>query len=182
MSQITNYLNNEDIVLVIFIDFTKAFDSISHDVLLNKLKYQFKFSSNAIEWFESYLKGRSQYVVINNSNSDIINIQHGVPQGSILGPLLFKLYINDIHTVFTKNLIDVVMFADDLGLTIHIAKNELNNAVNIINNELINFQDYCTKNQLFINIKKSKIMLFNKNDIIKDIFHGKILINNEPLD
>ena len=95
----------------------KAFDTVDHDILMGKLKY-YGIRGVAYSWFESYLKGRKQYVPINGFNSKDLPISYGVPQGSVLGPLLF-LYINDLHNAikFSK----FHHFADDTNL-LHISK------------------------------------------------------------
>ena len=112
----------------IFVDLQKAFDTVDHNILMGKLKH-FGIRGVAYCWFESYLKGRKQHVSINGFNSKDLPISYGVPQGSVLGPLLFLLYINDLHTAikFCK----VHQFADDTNL-LHISKSikKLNKFVN----------------------------------------------------
>ena len=79
-----------------FLDLSKAFETLNHDILLSKLRY-YGMDPNVIKWFKSYLSGRSQYVQIDNISSRVKNVNTGVPQGSILGPLLFIIYVNDIN-------------------------------------------------------------------------------------
>ena len=88
-------INNSQIIGMVMVDFRKAFDSVDHILLLKKLRH-YKLSAEAVNWFSSYLLNRKQIVVINNTVSATENIVCGVPQGSILGPLLFLLFINDL--------------------------------------------------------------------------------------
>ena len=99
--------------LAVFCDLSKAFDTINHSILLKKLN-TYGIRGPAYKWFNSYLADRKQFTVINETTSSYNNISCGVPQGSILGPLLFLIYINDI-TLCTKKL-NFILFADDTNI------------------------------------------------------------------
>ena len=97
----------------IFIDLRKAFDTVNHQILLQKLDH-YGIRGSALIWFESYLDNRRQYVYFNGESSDLKSISCGVPQGSVLGALLFLLYINDLPNI--SSLLDFYLFADDTNL------------------------------------------------------------------
>ena len=107
-------MDNKKIPFSIFLDLSKAFDTLDHTVLIQKLHY-YGIRDTALNWFRSYLTKRSQYVECNGVSSSIKEIETGVPQGSILGPLLFIIYMNDIHTV-SDNL-NFILYADDTTLS-----------------------------------------------------------------
>ncbi len=106
-------LDKKKIPLAIFLDLSKAFDTIDHSILIHKLKY-YGFQETPLNWFISYLTNRSQYVQFNEQCSTLGKITTGVPQGSILGPLLFIIYMNDIHKVTNK--FSFILYADDTYL------------------------------------------------------------------
>ena len=109
-------LERGEIVLGVFLDFTKAFDTVNHVILLEKL-YKYGIRGTTHKWFVSYLSKRQQYVSYNTVSSDYNNIHCGVPQGSIIGPLLFLLYINDMVNV--SDVLFPILFADDSNVFIN---------------------------------------------------------------
>ena len=106
-------LSKQQVSLLLLIDFSKAFDLVEHNILLNKLEH-YGIRGHALKWLESYLSNRKQFVSINGSESPTQIMEYGVPQGSILGPLLFIIYINDIPEIaqFAK----FILYADDANI------------------------------------------------------------------
>ena len=139
----------------IFVDLQKAFDTVEHDILLSKLEH-YGIRGLANEWFKSYLSNRKQYVSINGYDSNLADVKFGVPQGSVLGPLLFLIYINDLNQAlkFCK----VHHFADDTNL-IHFSKsvNRLNKHVNL---DFKNLTYWLNANKISLNVKKTELVIF----------------------
>lgn len=106
-------LNCSFFTLGIFVDFSKAFDSLNHEILFKKLEH-YGVRRHALKLITSYLSSRSQYVALDHYPSDILKIRNGVPQGSLLGPLLFNMYINDICNV--SKVVKYIIYADDTSL------------------------------------------------------------------
>ena len=139
----------------IFIDLRKAFDTVNHDTLLLKLKYGIRVSM--LNWFKSYLTNRNQYVYINGESSKIKELSCGVPQGSVLGPLLFILYINDLPNI--SKVLDFYLFADDTN--IYYESNSLQDLERKINKELGKLQLWLNVNRLALNISKTNYVIFH---------------------
>ena len=97
LDDIYRNINQQQITYAIFINFKKAFDSINHKIFLNELA-KLGFHDQTIKWFENYLRNRTQYTVVNEMKSSLLDIKCGAPQGSVLGPMLFLIFINDIKT------------------------------------------------------------------------------------
>ena len=113
VDNLTRALENGEHVVGVYLDLSKAFDTVDHMILLQKL-YHYGVRGCAHDWFTSYLSNRSQFVTYNGVKSNLNNVKCGVPQGSILGPLLFLLYINDLSFACKRTF--PVLFADDSNL------------------------------------------------------------------
>ena len=159
---IKNFLDKKDIVSGIFIDLEKAFDTVNHSILCDKLNY-YDFRGKFNDLIKSYLTNRKQFVSINGYDSTKLDITCGVPQGSTLGPLLFLLYINDLQNSlkFAKS----SHFADDTCLT-YSNKNPKTLETNL-NHDLKNLTQWLRANRLSLNVDKTKLLIFkskyNKN-------------------
>ena len=157
IESITNAIDNKKATIGIYIDLKKAFDTIDHKLLLNKLE-KYGIRGNANNWVRSYLDNRLQFVHYNGCNSDFLRVVCGVPQGSILGPKLFILYINDICNV--SEIFKYVLFADDTN--IFCSDNNLHNLMMTVNKELKKLCDWFAVNKLSLNLNKTNYMIFNK--------------------
>ena len=139
----------------IFVELQKAFDTVEHDILLAKLEH-YGIHGLANEWFRSYLSNRKQYVSINSHESSLASVLYGVPQGSVLGPLLFLIYINDVNQAikFCK----VHHFADDTNL-LHFNKSfaKLNKLVNL---DTKNLTVWLNANKISLNVDKTELVIF----------------------
>ncbi|XP_077991076.1 uncharacterized protein LOC144445410 [Glandiceps talaboti] len=154
VSDIADKLDDGHTTLGIFIDLKKAFDTIDHGILLRKLEH-YGVRGLPLLWFKSYLQNRQQSVVLDWETSHPRQVQCGVPQGSILGPTLFLIYINDIDK--STNFFNFRLFADDTNL-FKFTKSQ-NTNLNTINAELNLVNDWCKTNKLTINVEKTNYMI-----------------------
>ena len=167
-------INEGKMVGAMFIDLQKAFDSIDHSILLEKLRI-YGCNQMSIEWFTSYLSDRQQQVKFNEASSSFQNIKLGVPQGSILGPLMFLLFINDLPLHLSHCKSDI--YADDT--TIYVEGKNLKDIEDLLNIDAASLYRWCIENSLTINVKKTKCMLIATSQRMRTIKSSlQVYINN----
>ena len=136
-----------DTSVAIFLDLSKAFDMLDHDILLCKLS-KFGINNNELQWFKSYLSDRTQYVEFNGKKASILPITKGAPQGSILGPLLFIIYINSMSNLNIAS--EIKLYADDT-LLVH-SENTVEELNVVLQRDLDVVARWCNENSLTVNI------------------------------
>ena len=148
---ITSSFEKGEYTLGVFIDLSKAFDTIDHQILINKLHY-YGIDGTALEWFKSYLSNRQQYISSQDISKSCLDIICGIPQGSILGPFLFVIYVNDLFKA--SNPLMEVMFADDTNFVL--SHKNIDTRFAIMNVELENVSTLFKSNKLSLNVDKTK--------------------------
>ena len=173
---IRHALDNKQVACGIFVDLQKAFDTVNHNILLQKLNH-YGIRGLANDWFSSYLSNRTQFVSILGFDSDPKCIKHGVPQGSVLGPLLFLIYINDLNRAIKYS--KVYHFADDTNLlNINNSPKKLQKQVNI---DLKLLYHWLLANKISLNCSKTELIFFKKPGDTSPAFRYKIRMNGHKL-
>ena len=163
IDRITNQLDSGIIPMNIYLDLSKAFDTLDHDTLIHKLQY-YGVSGSALRLFKYYLTEIKQYVVYNETRSEFRSTSTGVPQCSILGPLLFIIYINDIAQ--SSSHFNFITYADDTTLC---GAQTSHNDAKTIEHELYKVTEWLKINKLSLNVKQTKAMVFHMKKVILPI-------------
>ncbi len=175
VDRITIDMDKMNTPISVFLDLSKAFDTLDHTILLEKLNF-YGIVGVSHNLMSSYISNRKQYVEVDDTASDTLTLSTGVPQGSILGPLLFLIYINDIAAA--SKMFKFIIYADDTNLntSIEIVASQYPNVdiSSILNRELEHVSDWLRCNQLSLNALKSKYMIFHKPQKKVEMLHLKI--------
>ena len=179
LDEIYTNINNHQLTYAIFIDFRKAFDSINHEILLKKLS-KLGFQKSTVDWYESYLSHRTQYTMVNGISSSLLEKGCGVPQGSVLGPMLFLIFINDLSSVIKYS--GHKLYAGDTVLYSKCTQvNDVTLQANM-QSDLDSISSWCTNDAILMNVKKTKSMVFGTRYRLKQIPQPVFQVNNRILE
>ena len=181
INKIASAIDQNEVTVGIFLDLSKAFDTLDHEILFSKLKH-YGIDGIALQWIKSYFCNRKQFVQINQASSSELTIKCGVPQGSILGPLFFILYINDLPN--SVNISETLLFADDTSISC--SHTDIDHLITVLNKELQSVDVWMKANKLSVNISKTKYVIFRPkqkriNTNIPILFDGKVLKQEQSL-
>ena len=164
LNNIYSALNQKKYLGAVFLDLSKAFDTVSHDILLKKLEH-YGVRGITLQLLKSYLQNRKQYVIVDGHKSQTKTVTIGVPQGSVLGPLLFLIYINDLPLA-TKRL-NSILFADDT--TLFTQNTNINSLINDMREDLQLVSEWLIANSLTLNIGKTYYVIFSTREVPNDL-------------
>ena len=151
-------MDRGEVTIAVFADYSKAFDTIDYNILISKLA-KLKFSKTFLHWITEYLTNRKHFVQINDKSSSLLNTTFGVPQGSILGPVIFNLYVTDMSTHLKSS--ESLQYADDTTLYTHCKPAQLQQQTNHLATDLSNLKNWSSASNLVFNGNKTKAMLFS---------------------
>jgi hypothetical protein len=161
IDEITASLDKKDLSIGVFVDLAKAFDTVDHSILLDKL-YMYGVRGAPHDLLRSYLSNRMQYTIVNNEKSSLLSVTCGVPQGSVLGPLLFLLYVDDMK--YCSNILNFILFADDTNIFYSCSNPD--DLYRVVNAELAKLSNWFKANKLSLNLKKTHYIIFGSHNTL----------------
>ena len=181
-SDILTAMDNGRIVALILLDLSSAFDTVHHSILLNQLK-SIGVSGTALQWFTSYLTDRSQSVCIDNENSTSELLQRGVPQGSVLGPILFYIYIRPLGKIISKHNLHYHLYADDTQIYVSFnpSQSHANNALHSLELCVEEIRNWMSQNFLKLNDDKTEFIVFGSKQQLDKVSIKHIRIGSSNI-
>ena len=156
-------MDNNKICILTLLDLSAAFDTIDHQILLTRLQHSFGISGPALSWFSSYLSNRTHAVTINSLQSEHTTLRYGVPQGSVLDPVLFILYTQPLFNLVSKHTVSHHAFADDNQLYKISTLDAIHQSIETLQNCTIDVKSWMTANKLQLNDNKTEAMIILSN-------------------
>ena len=181
VNDILNIADQNSICPLAMLDLSAAFDTIDHDILLLRLQNLYGISGTALKWFKSYFSNRFQAVKIASERSEWRRLRYGEPQGSVLGPVIFTLYIQPLSVILNKFNMFYHMYADDTQIYIGCCYTNLQTAINNIECCIKEIKEWMNANMLKINDEKTEIIIFGRGSILSKVGNAVVDINGTQI-
>ena len=169
-ADILNAIDDKEVVCLVLLDLSVAFDTVDHQILLERLKNMFGLTGTVINWIISYLLGRVQKVVVGDANSSAVPLSCGVPQGSILGPILFMLYTTPLGKICNKHAVTYHLYADDQQLYLAFKPSNAGakeQCIEQLQGCIADIHKWMSANMLKLNDEKTEFIMFGTNHQLK---------------
>ena len=173
-------VDKKNVSQLLYIDYRKAFDTIDHEILIKKLYTYYNISRKSVKWFNNYLTNRQQKIVKQEQCSTLRPVDIGVPQGSILGPTLFIMFVNDLFKVINNGECKMIMYADNT--VVYTSSKTINDGYMHLERNLCSIIKWCNNNRLTLNIGKTKHMIIGPS--LKDnlVAERNLQYNNRTIE
>ena len=177
-------MDNKQVTMLLLLDLSAAFDTVCHKTLINRLEKRVGITGKALEWFSSYLENRQQCVSINNTKSKYSNLKFGVPQGSVLGPILFSLYTLPLADILKEHGVLYHLYADDtqVYMSFHPTNSNENKVTETMNNCLCEIKRWMTENFLQLNTDKTEMIIFGTRQMLLKVRNSNFNVAGEIID
>jgi hypothetical protein len=177
-------LHGKDNVILLLLDLSAAFDTIDHDILSGRLQNHFGITEVALKWIRDYLGGRSMKIKINGTLSESFPMKYGVPQGSVLGPILFTLYTAPLVDIIQQHGVDFHLYADDTQLYIRVTNDSIDASKSEVENCVKDIRLWMVENRLKLNDEKTELIVFRKRGteiLVNELEVGNAIIHHSPV-
>ena len=184
MNDILLNMNNQCVTLLILLDLSAAFDTVNHDTMQRGLEYSFGIQGKALSWFASYLSGRTQRIMINESLSKPFKLECGVPQGSCLGPLLFTLYTSELFEIIKYHLPMIHCYADDSQVYISFSPNDRAEQLAVVRNMedcIRDIRSWVLNNDLKFNDDKTEFLIIGSSQQLEKLVNISIRVGDSDI-
>ena len=174
-------MDNKEVTLLVLLDLSAAFDTIEHSILLNILQQDFGVAGTALNWFDSFLSGRKQRILVDDKTSEDFNLNCGVPQGSCMGPVLFTLYVSRLFKIISQHLPSVHGYADDTQIYLSFRPCSIHseiNAVSVIEKCIADVRSWFIGNRLMINDAKTDFLIIGTRQQLEKTSIESIIIGD----